>query len=64
MNPFDPNAMFSGMFSGAAGSPVSSGAHGDIRNGAPIYFGSTGSGINADWLILGAVAIAVVYLVK
>ncbi|MEW8459512.1 MAG: hypothetical protein AB2653_04310 [Candidatus Thiodiazotropha endolucinida] len=52
------------MVGSAARTPSSSGAHGDIYVGGPVRFASTGSGINTDWLILGAVAIAVVYLVK
>ncbi|MEW8411357.1 MAG: hypothetical protein AB2696_21195 [Candidatus Thiodiazotropha sp.] len=63
--PFDSSSFFSSMFSGAAGSPVSSGAHGDIRVGGPVRFASTGGGVdNTTLLIAGAAFLAFVYLVK
>lgn len=65
MNSFNPNAFIQGMFSGAAGSPVSSGAHGDISNGGPITFGNTRSGVdNTILLIAGVAVLAFIYLVK
>ncbi|MEW8053311.1 MAG: hypothetical protein AB2776_22135 [Candidatus Thiodiazotropha endolucinida] len=61
----NPETFFTSMFSGAAGSPVSSGAHGDIYVGGPVRFASTGGGVdNTALLIVGAAFLAYIYLVK
>ncbi|MBT3041988.1 MAG: hypothetical protein KME67_03930 [Candidatus Thiodiazotropha sp. (ex Codakia orbicularis)] len=65
MNSFNPNAFFQGMFAGAGGGTVSSGAHGDITVGGPVRFANTGGGVdNTTLMIAGAAFLAFVYLVK